>query len=71
MRLVRCYKFEMFKRHHLDNLSYPILLNDMNLYEDLILININEFSFVDDKRFALHPLVISRKNYERVAYLQY
>ena len=33
--------------------------------------NINVFSFFDDEGRARHPLVISRKNYERVANLLY
>ena len=33
--------------------------------------NINVFSFFDDKGRARYPLVISRKNYEKVANLLY
>ena len=61
----------MFQRHHLDTLPYPISPNNVNLYEDQLQININVFSFFDDEGRARHPLVISRKNYERVANLLY
>ena len=64
-------KEEMFQRHHLDNLPYPISPNDVYLYEDKLQININVFSFFDDEGRARHPLVVSSKNYERVANLFY
>ena len=65
------YRDQMFQRHHLDTLPYPISPNDANLYENQIQMNINVFSFFDDKYRARHPLVISSKNYERVANLLY
>ena len=62
---------EMFQRHHLDTIPYPISPNDVHLYEDQLQMNINVFSFFDDEGRARHTLVISRKNYERVANLLY
>ena len=61
----------MFQRHNLDTLPYPISPNDVHLYEDQLQMNINVFSFFDDEGHSRHPLVISRKNYERVANLLY
>ena len=65
------YKHQMFERHHLDTLPYPISLNDIHLYEDHLQMNINVFIVFDDEGRARHPLVITRKNYERVANLVY
>ena len=65
------YKDEMFQRHHLDTLPYPISPNDVHLCEDQLQININVFSFFDDEGRARYPLVISRKNHEREANLLY
>ena len=65
------YTNEMFQRYHLDTLPYPISPNDVHRYEDQLQMNINVFSFFDDEGRARHPLVISRKNYERVANLLY
>ena len=65
------YKEEMFERFHLDTLPYSISPNDAHLYQDQHQMNINVFSFFDDEGRARHPLVISRKNYERVANLLY
>ena len=59
----------MFHRHNLDTLPYPISPNNVNLYENLLQININVFSFFDEEGRARHPLVISRKNHEHVANL--
>ncbi len=61
----------MLKRHQLDILPYPIAPHDVHLYEDQLKMNINVFSFFDDEGRARHPLVIRRKNYERVANLLY
>ena len=61
----------MFLRYHLDTLPYPIAPNDVHLYEDLLQININVFSFFDDEGRARPPMVISRKNYDRVANILY
>ena len=61
------YTNQMFQRHHLDILYYPILPNDAHLYEDQLQINIDVFSYFDDEGRVRHPLVISRKNYEREA----
>ena len=65
------YKAEMFIRYYLDMLPYPISPNDVHQYEDQLQININVFSFFDDEGCALHPMVISRTNYKRVANLLY
>ena len=35
----------MFQRHYLEALPYPILPNDVYLYEDQLKININVFLF--------------------------
>ena len=43
------YKEEMFKRYHFDTLPYPISPNDVHLYKDKLMININVFSFFDDE----------------------
>ena len=61
------YKYEMFQRYHLDTFPYSISPKDVHLYEDQLQISINVFSFFDDKGRGRHPLVISRKNYDRVA----
>ena len=42
------YTNQMFQRHHLDALPYPISPNDVHLYEDQLQLNINIFSFFDD-----------------------
>ena len=52
-------------------LPYPISPNDVDQYEVQLQMNINVFSFFDDEGRARHPMVISRKNYERVANLLY
>ena len=65
------YTDEMFNRNNLNSLPYPISPNDVHLYEDKLLVNINVFTFFDDKGVARHPLVISRKNYSKVANLLY
>ena len=65
------YKEEMFQRHNLDTLLYPIIPNDVHLYVDLLKMNINVFSFFDDEGHARHPLTISRKSHERVVNLLY
>ena len=70
-RRTNLYNDEIFHRHNLDTLTDPISLNDVHLYEDQLQININVFSFFDDESRARHPLVISRKNYERVTNLLY
>ena len=61
----------MFQCHQLAILPYPIAPHDVLLYEDQLKMNINVFSFFDDEGRARQPLVISRKNYERVANLLY
>ena len=68
---VTLYSNVMFQRHHLDTLPYPIAPSDVHLYEDQLQMNINVFSFFDDDGRACYPLVISRKNYDRVANLLY
>ena len=68
---VICYTNEMFHRYHLHTLPYPISPQDVFLYEDQLQININVYSFLDDEGRDRHRLVISRKNYERVANLLY
>ena len=40
------YTNEMFQRHNLDTLLYPISPNDVHQYEDQLQININVFSFL-------------------------
>ena len=52
------YTDEMFIRHYLDTLPYPIALNNVHLYEDQLQTNINVF--YNDKDCACHPIVISR-----------
>ena len=59
----------MFIRNHLDTIPYPIAPNDVYLFVDQLQININVFSFFDDEGRARHPLIISRKNYQREANL--
>ena len=68
---VTLYKEKLFQRHHLDTLYHSISPNDVHLYEDQLMININVFFFFDEEGRAWHPLVISRKNHERVANLCY
>ena len=65
------YKEEMLQRHHLHTLLYAISPNDVYLYEDQLMININVFSLFDDEGRARHPLVISRTKDERVVNLLY
>ena len=62
---------EMFISNHLDTLPYPIAPNDFHFKKNQHQININVFSFFDDKGRARHPLVISRKNYQREANFLY
>ena len=64
---LNCYTNEMFQRHHLDTLPYPIRLQDVFLYEDQFQMNINVFSLLDDAGRDFYRLVISHKNYKRVA----
>ena len=61
----------MFQRYHLHTLPYPISPYDVHLYENQLQMNINEFFVFDDEGRSRYPLVISRKNYERVANLLY
>ena len=61
----------MFHRNYVDNIPYRISPNNVLLYEDQLKININVFSFFDDEGRARHPLVVIRKNYERVVNLLY
>ena len=61
----------MCQIHYLDTLAYPISPNNVHLYDDQLQIHINVFSFFDDEGRARHPLVNSRKTYERVANLLY
>ena len=68
---VSLYKKEMFIRYHLDMLPYPISPNDVHQYQDQLQMNSNLFSFYDDVGRVRHLIVISRKNYERVANLFY
>ena len=70
-RRANLYTNEMFECHHLDTLPYPISPYNVHLYGDQLQMNINVFSFFDDKGRARHPLVISRKNYDLVANLLY
>ena len=65
------YTTEMFQRHHIDTLPYPISPNDVHLYKDQLQMNINIFSFFDDEGRARHPLVVSRQNYKHLANLLY
>ena len=65
------YNDNMFQSHHFDTLLYQILIKDVHLFEDQIQMNINAFFLFNDKGRARHPLVNSRKNYERVANLLY
>ena len=64
---MKSYINEMFQRHHLDILQYPISPQDVFLYEDQLQMNINVFLLLDDAGRDFHRLVISHKNYERVA----
>ena len=41
------YKEEMFERHHINNLPYRILPNDVHLYKAHLQMNINVFAFFD------------------------
>ena len=61
----------MFQINYFDTLPYPISPNDVHLYEDQLEININVFSYFDNKCHARHALIISLKYYERVANLLY
>ena len=61
----------MFERNNLADLPYPIPPIDVHLYEDQLQININVFSFFDDKGTARHSLFISKKPYPRTANLLY
>ena len=61
----------MFEQNNLPDLNYPIPPNDVHLYENQLQININVFSFFDDKGKARHPLFISKKLYPGTANLQY
>ena len=61
----------MFQRYHLETLPYPISPNNVHLYDDQLQMSINVFSFFDDEGRARYPLVISRKNHERVANFLY
>ena len=63
-RRATLYTNEMFHRNQLDTLPFQIAPNDVFLYEDQLQININ-VSFFNDEGRAPHPLVISRKNYQR------
>ena len=65
------YNDNMFHRHRLDTISYHISPNDVHLDEDQVQMNINVFSFFNDEGSTRHFLIISRKNYERVANLLY
>ena len=60
----------MFQHYNLDTFLNPISPNDVHLYEDHLQMNLNVL-FFDDKGRARYPLVISRKNYERVANILY
>ena len=64
------YKEEMFQRYHLDTIPYPIIPNDVHLYEDQLQMNINVV-FFDDEGRARHSVLISRKKHERMANLLY
>ena len=65
------YTLEMFQRHHLDALPYPILPNNVHIYEERLEMNINVFSYFDDEGKARYPLHISKQNYLRTANLLY
>ena len=65
------YTEQMFENNGLADLPYPIIPNDVHLYEDQLQTNINLFSFFDDEGKALHPLFSSRKQYARTANLMY
>ena len=65
------YTDKLFKQYHLDSLPYPISPNDVNLYEDLISMNINIFTFFDDEGKARHPYFISKKQHPSTANLLY
>ena len=62
---------EMFFRHNIKIISYPLLPNYVYLYKNFFQININMFAFFLDKGHARLRLVISRKNYDNVANLFY
>ena len=70
-RRATLYTNEMFHRNQLDTFPYPIAPNDVHLYEDQLQMNINVFTFFDDEGRARHPLVSSRKNYQRETNLLY
>ena len=55
------YTYEMFERNNLADLPYPIEPQDVNLYEDLLQINIYIYTFSDDEGKGRHPLFTSRK----------
>ena len=47
--LAHPYTDKMLQRHQLDTLDYPILLNEVHLYENQFQININVFCFLMTK----------------------
>ena len=68
---INTFKEEIFNRHHLATISYPIATNNVNLCKDSIQININAFSCFDDIGNTRYPLVVNRINYECVVNLLY
>ena len=65
------YTDEMFERNNLHDLPYPIKPSDVSIYEDILQININLFSFFDGEGKARYPMFISRRNYAWWAILLY
>ena len=65
------YTEEMFEANNLADLPYPIAPQDVHLYEDRLLININVFSYADDEGKDRYPMFISSKHYPREANLFY
>ena len=61
----------IFERFGLNNIQYPVWPADVPQIEDQLKINMNLFSFFDDKGHGRYPLYVSRKNHNRTIDLLY
>jgi hypothetical protein len=71
MKIKFLFTQEMFQRNHLDDLPYSIRPNDVAIFEDQILTNINVFSFFNDERKEKHPIFICKQKQPRTTNLIY
>ena len=61
----------LFAKYHLDQIQYPVEIEQIADIEDQLQLNINVFSFFDDEGRARYPMLVSEKQYNKCIDLLY